>query len=348
MSLITRCPACGTMFKVVADQLKISQGWVRCGHCAEVFDAAAQLQSAAVPDLDSGLALIDADSPLGSAPPDQSAAATVPLASLLRAPETPTRDPLATETADDYASIAASEIELSLPPELSAQMFVSALSPGLEPESLVGPVPPVERPGRALDETDMSDDASAHEVSFVRDARRDAFWRRSAVRAALGLVALVLLLALLLQLAWMQKNTLALSQPWLKPGLQMLCRQFQCEIKAPQQIEAIVIDSSSFNKIATDLYRLKVVIKNSGAIAVAMPALELSLTDSQEQALLRRVLTPSEFGASAAPLAAGAEFSAVVAIQISNPFTAGSAAASAQRSAAALRISGYRVLAFYP
>ncbi|MDP3171986.1 MAG: zinc-ribbon domain-containing protein, partial [Polaromonas sp.] len=44
MSLITRCPACGTMFKVVADQLKISQGWVRCGQCSDVFDAAAHLQ----------------------------------------------------------------------------------------------------------------------------------------------------------------------------------------------------------------------------------------------------------------------------------------------------------------
>src|SRR5689334_20015778 len=43
MSLITRCPACGTMFKVVTDQLKVSQGWVRCGHCAEVFDASAHL-----------------------------------------------------------------------------------------------------------------------------------------------------------------------------------------------------------------------------------------------------------------------------------------------------------------
>ena len=34
MSLITGCPACGTMFKVVPDQLKISDGWVRCGHCS--------------------------------------------------------------------------------------------------------------------------------------------------------------------------------------------------------------------------------------------------------------------------------------------------------------------------
>ncbi|HEY3047594.1 MAG TPA: zinc-ribbon domain-containing protein, partial [Polaromonas sp.] len=43
MSLITRCPACGTMFKVVTDQLKVSQGWVRCGQCAEVFDASMNL-----------------------------------------------------------------------------------------------------------------------------------------------------------------------------------------------------------------------------------------------------------------------------------------------------------------
>jgi predicted Zn finger-like uncharacterized protein len=34
MSLITRCPACGTMFKVVPDQLRISEGWVRCGQCS--------------------------------------------------------------------------------------------------------------------------------------------------------------------------------------------------------------------------------------------------------------------------------------------------------------------------
>jgi predicted Zn finger-like uncharacterized protein len=44
MSLITRCPACGTMFRVVPDQLRISEGWVRCGQCAEVFDAARNLQ----------------------------------------------------------------------------------------------------------------------------------------------------------------------------------------------------------------------------------------------------------------------------------------------------------------
>ncbi len=39
MSLVTRCRACGTMFRVVQDQLRISDGWVRCGRCDTVFDA---------------------------------------------------------------------------------------------------------------------------------------------------------------------------------------------------------------------------------------------------------------------------------------------------------------------
>ena len=39
MSWITRCPACGATYKVVPDQLKIAQGWLRCGQCQQAFDS---------------------------------------------------------------------------------------------------------------------------------------------------------------------------------------------------------------------------------------------------------------------------------------------------------------------
>jgi len=39
MSQITRCPHCQTSFKVVADQLRLAEGWVRCGQCKQIFDA---------------------------------------------------------------------------------------------------------------------------------------------------------------------------------------------------------------------------------------------------------------------------------------------------------------------
>ena len=39
MTLAVQCPQCLTAFKVVQDQLKVAQGWVRCGRCEQVFDA---------------------------------------------------------------------------------------------------------------------------------------------------------------------------------------------------------------------------------------------------------------------------------------------------------------------
>ena len=72
MSQITRCPSCATSFKVVADQLRISEGWVRCGKCAEIFDAAAHLQ--APPSMLPGVSLTDVR------PPPAPVAAKVPVA----------------------------------------------------------------------------------------------------------------------------------------------------------------------------------------------------------------------------------------------------------------------------
>ncbi|MGY6268475.1 DUF3426 domain-containing protein [Achromobacter denitrificans] len=45
MALITRCPQCGTSFKVVPDQLRVRNGLVRCGACSTVFDGRACLLS---------------------------------------------------------------------------------------------------------------------------------------------------------------------------------------------------------------------------------------------------------------------------------------------------------------
>lgn len=39
MSLATSCVHCGTVFRVAEEQLKASEGWVRCGHCQQVFNA---------------------------------------------------------------------------------------------------------------------------------------------------------------------------------------------------------------------------------------------------------------------------------------------------------------------
>ena len=40
MNLATRCLSCGTVFRVGEEQLLASDGWVRCGRCNSVFNAA--------------------------------------------------------------------------------------------------------------------------------------------------------------------------------------------------------------------------------------------------------------------------------------------------------------------
>lgn len=71
MSLATRCPACHTVFRVVQDQLRVSEGWVRCGQCQEVFNALETLF-----DLDVSPA--PAAPPAGSAPVRPPAVPTPP------------------------------------------------------------------------------------------------------------------------------------------------------------------------------------------------------------------------------------------------------------------------------
>jgi hypothetical protein len=102
---------------------------------------------------------------------------------------------------------------------------------------------------------------------------------------------------------------------------------------------------------------LNFALKNTGAAAVAMPSLEVTLTDSQDQPMLRSVLAPGQFGAGSAGglLAAGAEFSGVLNLQLATNATPLDSTPSnlmpsnaAASPSAAMRVAGYRLLAFYP
>jgi len=45
MSIVTQCPQCATQFRATPQQLRTSEGWVRCGQCDQVFDASAHAVS---------------------------------------------------------------------------------------------------------------------------------------------------------------------------------------------------------------------------------------------------------------------------------------------------------------
>lgn len=57
--LSTRCPQCGTVFKLAPEQLTVAQGWVRCGQCQHAFVAQA------IPVLQPGAAAQDSREAVG-------------------------------------------------------------------------------------------------------------------------------------------------------------------------------------------------------------------------------------------------------------------------------------------
>lgn len=357
--MITRCPACQTLFRVVPDQLRISEGWVRCGQCDEIFDASQHLQSAALPELllpepqpqqghletgaephsrqasqdvvaDTGtpdLGLIFPDDPELLPAPIEPAAVLADGAPLMDemsvsglAQFTHASDPIdangfAPRLAEALAIQSDAAASWAQPPQVE---------PVFEPEPLVA-LPP-ELPTRV---------PSAPQASFMQTQAQPSAWHRLWVRISLALLGLLLLAGLALQAIVHERDRIAAMAPQSRPWLVMLCGVLGCEVLPLRQIDAIVIDSSAFTKVNNETYRLNVGIKNTSTLMLALPAFELTLTDTQDQALLRRVLPAKELGTTASVLAPGAEWAGVVSISVHgqpNPE----------------RIAGYRILAFYP
>ena len=169
--------------------------------------------------------------------------------------------------------------------------------------------------------------------SFVKQARRRAFLRSRGVRVVLWLTAILVALGLGLQLTIAQRDWLAASAPRLAPFLESMCGTMGCVVSPYRDLNAIVIDGSSFQRVSSDSFRLNVSLRNNGDLPVAPPSLELTLTDAQDQVLLRRVVTADEMSAPRT-LNAHGEFN-------------GSSAVSVEASDPAA-IVGYRLTAFYP
>jgi predicted Zn finger-like uncharacterized protein len=344
MSLITRCPACTTIFKVVPDQLRVSEGWVRCGQCDEVFDANAHLQT------------------------------TLPLEVVEQntsAPQTPQpiiEQPVETSADYDWGALASTGMESATDAVAQADADVDALLPEpIEPAPVNKYEPEAEQtPGQALGKALYVPESSIEDVlaispglenavgsapspaesAPVEELVRPTFMRDPAAtlpknwgsrRSQWLWRGCVCFLGALLSFQWgvHERDRLSANAPGLRPFLESVCAAAGCKISPMQSIEAVVIDSSAFSKLQADVYQLSFSLKSMAMVEIATPSLELTLTDMQDQPLVRRVFSPSELGRSNQSLIAGGEW-------------AGAKTLVLTPSPAIARIAGYRLLAFYP
>jgi predicted Zn finger-like uncharacterized protein len=360
------------MFRVVADQLKISEGWVRCGHCADVFDATLYLQPWTPPgeesapenfvtaapepeaepastldaELDAELeAALEADSPRPVETnddfpearwEDESAPAADPHAIDTLPPPAMDAAPLPPSRSDDPESDFHAELErfaaglgrLTSDGAAAEQAEAPVADPGAMPEA---PAPEGEQ---APDIEPNAPDATEPVPSFVRQAQRQAFWQSRGVRAGLSLLSLLLIAVLISQWAFRERDRLAAWQPGLQPLLQRMCDPLGCAVAPVRRIEAIVIDSTSLVRRLGDFYSFDLVLKNTASMALAVPALELSLTDIGDDVIARRVFLPEEW--PDAPALLPAQGSVSVRFRLSLAL------------GDATPMAGYRALVFYP
>lgn len=369
MNLATRCPSCGTVFRVVRDQLKVSEGWVRCGRCAEVFNAAerlfelesAALGTAAPPPDTSALARTDtvADTAVAPSPAPPEIPPQPPVPDVAAAPTPEAAAVPATETAPDPApaepapAAALAPVPASAPIPAPAPAPVPVSAPVPAPLAVAAPDPlavavavSADAPEQAASPKDLAvaDRVASLQVpadaataplptpEFMRRAERAARRRQPARRGVLALLAALLALLLVGQVGFHYRDHLAAGWPATRPVLQAGCDVLGCRIEAPRRIDALQVDSSGLARVPdSTLYRLSLVVRNKAPTPARMPAVDLSLTDAQGLTLARRVLSAADLGQPAPSLAAGAELPLQATLDLGDS-----------------RVSGYTVELFYP
>lgn len=317
MSLATRCSACGTLFRVVQDQLRVSEGWVRCGRCDTVFnafDALVDLEAeAAAAGADAVNVGAKADAELDDTQAAHHAANHAPEARH-EGPGFPPVDPGA----------ALLEGLGEPPPESVEAPTVSALlQPPATSLSEIGAVVPQAGDAKPLPAT----------PGFVRRADRNARWTSPAMRAALLGSALMLLAMLGLQVVFHFRDSVAARSPAAGDLLRGACAHWGCRVEAPRRLHEVTLEGSGLSRVAqlAEAVKLSISLRNRGNTDLALPSVDLSLTDAKGALIARRALSPQDFHIAPPVIARGAELPLELVL-----------------SAGGRTISGYTVELFYP
>lgn len=305
--MLTRCPTCETHFRVTAEQLKARSGRVRCGECQQVFNALDTL----IEEPTAVVAPIPVESPPQSLPtPDLEADAI------------------------GYSEVLPEEIAVSP-------------APTFEP----GPEAPDEHfalPTEAQEphspERDIATEPDAPEPELIGDEGDAGDWSETFPeppppprRWPWVIGSLVALTAIGLQTVLAFRVELAVLWPETRPALVALCDIAGCEVGLPAKVALVGIEASDLHPDSRHAGQLALTatLKNRAPFAQQFPHLELTLTDTADKAVARKVLAPADYLPPTTSFALGMQPNADIAVAVG--VDPGEMAAS-----------GYRLYLFYP
>ncbi len=265
----TRCPECQTVFRVTPEQLKARAGKVRCGHCQAVFNA-----------LDSLL-----ETPVAPLPPP--AAATVAPA-IAAEPEHPL-DLEPTIKSAEAVDVSVEAMPSVAEEEAASQDDILLKEPGISPavvatDSLILPRDTTEIPGYS-----KWAEGVVTEAHLPPESKRP-HWLFS-------LATVLLILGLSGQAIFYFRSELAVAFPAAAPLLKTVSVALGSHLPLPRKTDLVSIETSDLQTDAArgNLLVLNATLRNRAPYAQDYPSLALSLTDTQDVAIARRIFSPPDY-----------------------------------------------------
>jgi hypothetical protein len=172
--------------------------------------------------------------------------------------------------------------------------------------------------------------SSRFEWQEKKERRRVPTW-------LVGLGIPILLVLLAAQALFHFRDAIAAHWPTTKPALIRLCAFASCEVQPLTDIAALSIEASDLqaDPAHRGLLILSSTIRNRAPYAQAYPYVELTLSDTQDQVVVRRAFAPAEYLSAAADPRGGIAGNSELAVKL---FIDASATTQA----------GYQVYLFYP
>jgi predicted Zn finger-like uncharacterized protein len=284
MALATTCPQCKTSFKVVPDQLKLRRGLVRCGVCQHVFsgiDYISQVLPTATKEPPVKASVTPVDEPSSDTPNTDEALNTA-----FFIPDT-VLAPSTKMMMDAFESrVNRESVELAKPPSsIKLREDEKLLRNGAPKSSL-------------FDQADEPEDDELAAVNFFSGEEPRKGMRGFSNRSELLLILATFVLGalLLLQVLVGARHTLAAQFPTLSSTIDTISSVVGLKVETPRAMDGLTIESFELQASTNPgIYSLSAILRNSASTVVKWPAIELTLTDTTGNLLLKKVLLPTEY-----------------------------------------------------
>ena len=304
MNYITSCPACETQFLLTTEHLKAHRGKVQCGNCEHIFNAKNRLTEVS-DDIHSPAeyqASIEASNNASSQAVDEKPISEVLNVALGTVPNLDNLDDLEVDKKSDESYIGDTNITRQ-----------SEIIEVYDVDQINAPI--------------YIDDLTTN-PNFDKPNTKINGWA--------VLFGLILAILAALQSVYYLRTSIAAEYPQFKPYLVQACAALQCEISLPKNLDFFALDDTDMQED----YEHKNVIKfsslliNNAPYTQAYPNIELTLTDTADQPVLRKLIKPSEYLTSKTNADAGIHSREEMRINLSI-------------NVADIAVAGYRVLPIY-